>query len=105
MAIESAADRLVFLSVDDFGVTASYTPVAGGASTDVPGIFDKEYFEIEAGAEVGVAGTQPRFVCRTEDLSGGGSFGDALVIGTVTYKARVVRPDGTGMTALYLEEQ
>ena len=59
MAVESAADRLIFLDVDDFGTTASYT-VQGGGAVDISGIFDNEFIEVDAGGTVGVAIQQPR---------------------------------------------
>ncbi len=102
MAVESADDRAIFFSADDFGVTASYTP-AGGAASSVKGIFDNEYFETDAGGEVAIALQQPMFHCRTADVSGVAE-GDAIVINTVNYTIRNVRPDGTGLTMLILEE-
>lgn len=105
MAAESAADRLAFLTADDFGTAATYTPAAGGAASQVKGIFDDGWLEFEGEGEASASGTAPRFVCRTADLSGGGAFGDTLVIGGVTHKARIIKPDGTGMTELWLEKQ
>lgn len=106
MAVESAADRLAFLNTDEFAATATYTPAAGGGSTTVQGIFDNDFLQVDTpGGESSVATLAPRFVCRTADLSGGGAFGDTLVISGTTYKARVIQPDGTGMTTLWLEKQ
>ena len=47
MPVESAADRLIFLDVDDFGATASYT-VQGGSAANITGIFDNEFIEVDA---------------------------------------------------------
>lgn len=105
MPVESAADRATFLSADEFGVTATYTPAAGGDSSEINGIFDKEYVEINVESEAAVAGTHPMFHCRTADLTDGGSFDDTLVIDGTTYLAKHIRPDGTGMTQLFLEQQ
>ncbi len=102
MAVESAADRAIFVSADDFGVTASYTPT-GGSASNVKGIFDNEYFETDAGGEVAFALQQPMFHCRTADVSSAAE-GDAITINAVAYTVRNVRPDGTGMTMLILEE-
>lgn len=104
MTIETATDRALFLSADDFGVEATYTSVSGGSLT-VAGIFDDEYIQTDLDSPAPVSGTSPRFVCRTADLTSGGSFGDSLVIGGSTYLVRVIRPDGTGMTTLWLEKQ
>lgn len=106
MAVESAADRASFLSVDEFGVTATYTPVGAGAVSLI-GIFDNDWLDLDVDGEVGVASKSPRFVCKTSDLSdAGGTTPDAtLVVSGTTYKIRVVKPDGTGMTELKLEKQ
>ena len=63
MAVETADDRLIFLDVDDFGSTASYT-VQGGSAVDIKGIFDNEHIEVDATGTVGVSVQQPRFMCR-----------------------------------------
>ena len=68
MAVESATDRAVFVDIDDFGSAATYTPSGGSAST-VNGIFDNDFIEVDAGGGVGVALQQPRFHCRTADVS------------------------------------
>lgn len=101
MAVETATELEVFFSADDFGVTATYTPL-GGSASNVKGIFDNEFFEAAVG-EVGVAIQQPRFVCRSSDISAAVE-GDALTVNSVAYTIRVVQPDGTGVTTLVLEE-
>jgi len=102
MAVESAADRAIFVGVDDFGVAATYTPTGGSAST-VNGIFDNDIIEVDAGGNVPMAVRQPRFLCRTNDVSDAVE-GDALVVNATNYTIRVVDHDGTGMTVLALEK-
>lgn len=102
MAVETATELEIFFSADDFGVTATYTPL-GGSSSNVKGIYDHEFYEAEAGGSVTVAIEQPRFVCRTSDVQNAAE-GDALVINSVDYTIRVVQDDGTGVTVLVLEE-
>lgn len=101
MAVETADDRLIFLDVDDFGTTASYT-VQGGSAVNITGIFDNEHIEVDATGTVGVSVQQPRFMCRTADVSSA-TEGDDITINSVAYKIRVVQDDGTGMTNLLLE--
>lgn len=101
MAVESAADRAIFFDIDDFGSAATYTPSGGPAST-VNGIFDNDFLEVEAGGGVGFALQQPRFLCRTADVSAAAE-GDALVVGGTAYTIRIVKDDGTGLTELVLE--
>lgn len=101
MAVESATDRAVFVDIDDFGTAATYTP-SGGLAATVNGIFDNEFIEVDAGGGVGVALNQPRFHCRTADVSSA-TEGDAITISGVAYTVRIVQDDGTGMTVLILE--
>lgn len=102
MAVETATELAVFFEADDFAVTASYTP-AGGSASNVNGIFDNEFFEADAGGSVTIAIQQPRFVCRTSDVSGAAD-GDAITISGTDYTIRVVERSGTGTTTLVLEE-
>ena len=102
MAVETATERAIFFDVDDFGVAATYT-ASGGSPATVNGIFDNEFFEVEAGGTVAVAMERPRFTCRTSDVSSAAE-GDAITINSIDYTIRVVQVDGTGVTVLVLEE-
>ena len=101
MAIEGDTERAVFFSADDFGSAATYTPSGGSAST-INGIFDKDYALAAIGDGVGVGSNDPRFICRTSDVSSAAN-GDAIVVGGVTYTVRNVEDDGTGITTMVLE--
>ena len=105
MSVESAADRLAFLSVDDFGVTATYTPAAGGAGGSVIGIFDANHLEVDLSGGVPVSSNNPVFHCQTADLTGNGTAGDRFTINGVTYVARDFQADGTGMSLVELKKQ
>lgn len=100
MAFDEDIDA--FFDTDDFAVAATYTPSGGSAST-VNGIFDDEYFD-EVGGPVGIEGSQPKFMCKLEDVSAV-SQGDALSVGGITYQIVNVQKDGTGIVVLVLEEQ
>jgi hypothetical protein len=102
MAVESADDRAIFLSVDDFGVSATFT--RGVTVRTISGIFDNDFVEVDAGGVIPFAMQQPRFLARTSDVSAAVED-DTLVISGTTYKIKVVQPDGTGMTNLILEKQ
>lgn len=98
MAVESAADRLAFLSADEFGATATI----GG--TSVSGILDTESAEIDFGdGLVDHVAAMPRFECRSADVSGVAQ-GDEVTISGTTYTVADIRADGTGMTVLHLSE-
>lgn len=96
-------DFSVFFGTDDFAVEAAFTPNGGGSSSNIKGIFDKEFIALSAGGEVDVAGTDPVFMCKTSDVSN--ARGGTLVINGVTYNIVVDKPDGTGVTMLSLEDQ
>ncbi len=105
MGVETEADRLQFLDTDEFAVEATYTPVTGGGSSTVKGIFDAASTSLEIGIEVAVASTAPQFHTRTADLTNGGRQGDTFVIEGTTYKAVNIEPDGTGFTIVRLARQ
>ncbi len=92
MAVESAADRLSFLSDWD---SALYK----GTNT-ISCIFDAEYVDVFSDA--GVESNAPAAICRTSDVSDA-AHGFDMVINAVSYKIRGVKPTGDGMTLLKLE--
>lgn len=99
MTVETAAERNAMLA--DFGVDAIFDPVSGSHKV-VKGIFDNVYEEVEAGGRVGIAMQQPRFFCKTADITGSVE-GDALEIDSVPYTIKVIMSDGNGMSELVLE--
>ena len=98
--VETAADRLIMLS--DFGVDCTYTPAGGSAST-IKAILQNEYFAIETGS-VAMEMSQPIAVIRTADAPSI-AHDDTMVMESVTYKVKNIRPDGTGISEIQLEEQ
>lgn len=122
MAVETADDLAVFFNTNDFGVAASkdrdnlllengFSLLAEDGSqilfsdgSSVNGIFDNDFVEVDAGGGVGFALQQPRFVCRTADVSTTVE-GDSISINSVNYTIRIVQDDGTGVTTLVLEKQ
>tara|TARA_R110002153_G_scaffold162798_2_gene315339 strand:- start:550 stop:861 length:312 start_codon:yes stop_codon:yes gene_type:complete len=103
MAVETATELAIFFEANDFAVTASYTP-QGGSSTNILGIYDQEYLELDSGGSVAFAINQPRFQCDTASVPSAAE-GDTLVVSGINYKIVVVQPDGTGVTTLVLEKQ
>jgi len=104
--IESATDRLIFLSADDFGVTATYQPEVG-ADIAITGIFDRQHMPIDAN-EGGVTGFSVAFTCRADDLArlllGRAVQGDQLVIAGERWMVVEPQADGTGMVVLILRK-
>jgi len=96
MAVESLDDRLFMLQ--DFGVAATW------AGNSVTGLFDTAYSAEDVGGAVAFAMSQPRFLCRSGDITGMAE-GEIITLEGATYYVRVIMPDGTGMTELALELQ
>lgn len=95
MPVESAGDRATML--DDWE-----TATIGGSS--VAGHFNNDFTEIDGG-QIGVASRDPKFLCRTADVSTVAK-GDSVVIGSVTYQVTDIQPDETNdFTMLLLEDQ
>jgi hypothetical protein len=106
MGVESAADRAVFLDLDDFGTAVTYRPAGNLSLTStINVIFDAAHLSVDVGSAVPVSSVNPVLTCRTADLTGGGKEGDRFTIDGTDYVARDVQPDGTGMTTVELEKQ
>ncbi len=103
MAIESAADRSVFLGVDDFGISVTYTPIVGSA-VSLNGIFDSGYEEVDlpGSIDVSLALSRSRLVVRTADLPSAAADGDAVTVSSVAYVVKILAADGEGMTELIM---
>ena len=102
MTLETASDLASFFDTDTHGTVVTYTP-SGGSGTSINVIFNNEYLMIDEG-ETGVSSTLPVITCRTSDVSSV-AIDDTFLIGSTTYKAKIIRPDGTGVTEIQLQEQ
>lgn len=109
MAVETDADRLTFLSTDEFAVTVTYTP-AGLSARLITAIFDNGHIAVDINGDVTVSSRIPRLTCRTSDLVNGGTVGgeddgtvDLFVVDGDSYAGRDVMPDGTGISVVVLE--
>ncbi len=102
MAVESEADRAVFVDPAAFAVAAVHHSASAGAVT-INGLFDHGYAVTAEAFEVGVQNRESSFTCRASDLVA--ADGDFLDIADVRYVIREIQPDGEGMTRLVLEKQ
>ena len=98
MSIPFDADLTIMLSPDEHGVNVTFE----GAI--IKGIFDNETVPGDAGGIVPVHEEQPRFTCRTTDVSSI-AFGNTMIINSINYKVRAFIHDGTGVTDVQLEKQ
>ena len=90
-----AEELAVFFDPADHGTEALYD----GATVPINGIFDAEYVE-----PLSIESSGPAYTCAAADVPGV-AHGDPLVINGTTYLVRGVKPDGTGVVVLKLEEQ
>ena len=97
MAIDFDGDLLNMFSTDEFGVTATIN------GNPVNGIYDATYFEVADG-DVILESSQPAFLCRTVDVPSA-KHGDIVAIGSDSFLAVGIQPDGTGVTVIQLEKQ
>ena len=102
MALESATDLANFFDTDTHGTSVTYTP-AGGSESTINGILNNEFELVDVG-DTGVESSMPVLTCRTSDVSSVAQ-GDSFVIDSTTYQSVIIRPDGTGITEIVLEEQ
>ncbi|MDA9499281.1 head-tail joining protein [Bradyrhizobium sp. CCBAU 11357] len=104
MPIETAADRLAFLSVDEFGAEGSYAPAAGGGATTLPGILDRPTIAAALN-DAASLDARPTFLCRQADLpaTADADAGDQLTVtGVGAFEVTSIEPDGQGMALLRL---
>ena len=94
-------DRDAFLSLDEFGITATVTPQDGGPSRSIVGIFDDAFLNAQLG-EYDLDTTQPRFLCKSEDVDGI-LRGDIAIIDGETFDVLTSpQVDGTGFATLVM---
>lgn len=110
MPIETDSDRAIFVEADDFGVTVSWAHVNG--PTTFEAILDAEYVLLATELDpVGREGSAPAFVCRSMDIPEDADRGDIVTISgshddamNREYCVVEIKPDGTGMTVVRLQE-
>ena len=98
MPLPFSDDLATILNIDEFAATVTY------AGDTINGIFDNETVPMDAGGTAMVHQEQPRFTCRTTDVSSIAS-GQTLVIDGTTYNIIAWLHDGTGVTTIQLEKQ
>lgn len=103
MPVETDADRALFLDNDEFGLAVTWTSAAGSVSFSA--IFDAEYQLLDVPTlDAGAEGAGPQIHCRTSDLPADAAQGDGVTVDGTAYQAVELKPDGTGMTIVRLQE-
>ncbi|ATE84723.1 hypothetical protein B9J07_25575 [Sinorhizobium sp. LM21] len=109
MAIETDADRLLFLDEDEFGASIVWTS-ASGTKPPSSCIFDDTFVALGAGElDLTQEGGRVSVTMRTRDVPGDAEHEDGVVVsseilGSKSFRVVEFQPDGTGMTIVRLME-
>ena len=108
MTVESSSDFDSFFNLDDFGISAVYTPF-GESSTTISVLFDDPFSSVALNAtELDIESTAPTAFCKSSDCNTV-AHGDSLAIGSITYhEIGIEKDNGSGYqnsTMLILEKQ
>ncbi|KQW62864.1 MULTISPECIES: hypothetical protein [unclassified Ensifer] len=109
MAIETDADRLLFLDEDEFGASIVWTS-ASGSKPAASCIFDDTFVALSAGElEFTQEGGRVQVTMRTRDVPGDAEHEDGATVssemlGSKAFRVVEFQPDGTGMTVVRLLE-
>lgn len=108
MPIETDDDRRLFMQVDDWAVPVAWAS-AGGTSV-FSAIFDAEYQLLTSPfLDGGAEGSTPQLTVCDADLPAQAAQEDTVTVNVSTPKAKdyrvvEIKPDGTGMTIVRLQE-
>lgn len=103
MAVESDADRRLFVAEDDFAVSVSW--IHSGGTATFSAIFDDDYRLLPSEFfEGGAEGSAPQILAVSADVPATGKHGDAITVAAKSYRVVEFKPDGTGMTVVRLQE-
>lgn len=103
MGVETDEDRAVFVDPDEHGVLVVW--YRGSTPHPFTAIFDAEYQLLTTPLlDGGAEGSEPQIQCRDMDLPPDASQGDAVVVAGRNCTAVEIKPDGTGMTVVRLQE-
>lgn len=104
MPLPLAADLANIFNTDEFASAVTYRRKLGLGDSTINGVFDNETLPVDAGGYATVHQEQPRFTCRSTDVSNI-AYDDQLVISNVIYYVRAWVHDGTGVTVIQLEKE
>ena len=103
MAVESAADRAVFVNPDEFGALVTW-PVTGGGTVDIAVL--SQTGTILLGTQDGpdVQTSEATLVVVEASLPAGATQGQTISFGGTEFTVRSIEPDGTGFALVRMEE-
>lgn len=101
MAVESAADRAVFINADEFGEEMSWT--VGASTSTVSGIPDTGSVRLDMQDGAGALDRRVTLLCRQADIPTGAAKGNAVTFRSAAHTVKSIEPDGEGMALVRLE--
>lgn len=101
MSVESAEDRAAFVSLDDFGISASWSH--DGATVELSGILSAPTMSTRGVSEIETIGAETCLRCLSDDLPHGAGQGDTVEIAGRGYIVKSVLPTGDGFARVWLE--
>jgi len=97
------SDLGVMLSADEFGITATFTPKAGGGDYPVDLIFDKDAVEVpDEEGNVFIRSNKPNCRVRLSDFTVEPVYGDGFTIDGTDYTIEDIEPDESGQATIWL---
>ncbi len=99
----AALDRLTSIVRDTFPTVVVYLPGGEAPGYSVTGVYDEAH-KVWSPDQPGVSTTEVLFTVKLSDMQATPKAYDRLTIGSVMFKVTEVRPDGSGMAGLVLEE-
>ncbi|MBX9456130.1 MAG: head-tail joining protein [Rhizobium sp.] len=103
MPVETDADRLLFVAENDFAVSVAW--VHSGGTATFSAIFDDDYRLLPSEfLDGGAEGSAPQILAVSAEVPTSGKQGDALTVNARTYAVVEIKPDGTGMSIIRVQE-
>ncbi len=103
MGVEGVDDRRLFIDADDFAVSVSWA--AAGGTVTLSAIHDAEYQLLETPyLDGGVEGATPQIMAVSADLPPTAAHDDQVTVKGRLHRVVEIKPDGTGMTVVRLQE-
>ena len=103
MAVESAADRAVFVNKDEFGAVVTW-PLVPSGSVDISVLSQAGTILIGTQNGPDIQTSEATLVVVQDDLPAGAAQGQVITFQAVPYSVRSIEPDGTGFALIRMEQ-
>lgn len=103
MPVETDADRRMFVNANDWAMPVVWIHAGGTAA--LAAIFDEDYALLGSPfVDAGMEGATPQIHCCSADVPPTGGSGDSVTVNGRRFTVAEIKPDGTGMTIVRLQE-